>query len=136
MLINFIKCLHVILALSLLGTLIYSLFVVSSKKFALASSWQHHNIRRLNRIMMWVSLFALVSGILLVYPSKFNFHTPWIQVAFAGTVLFAGVIGVMNYLKKKFIFSQRWVWLVTYAALILILMLVIRDAVTRSTLLF
>jgi cytosine/uracil/thiamine/allantoin permease len=134
MLINFIKCIHVILALSLLGILIYCLFVAGSKKFALASSYQHNNIRRLNRVMMWASLFALVSGALLVHPGNFDFHTPWIQVAFSGTVIFAAVIGVMNFLKKKFSFSQRWVWLVTYSALILILVIVIRDAVTKSTL--
>ncbi len=115
MLINFLKFFHVLFALSLLGSVIYCI--------ALANSYQYKNI---NKFMLWISLFAVLTGTLLVYPKHFTFHTPWIEAAYILTFVFSLGVLLLTLLKRNFLF--------VYFLLGIILIFIIHDAVTKYVL--
>jgi uncharacterized membrane protein SirB2 len=79
--------------------------------------------------MLYFSLFAILTGTLLVYPKHFTFHTPWIQAAYLLVTIFS--LGILTLQKKNKI--PRLIKLFSYLILIVILIGVIHDAVTKST---
>ena len=123
MLIHLIKFIHVLFALGLLGTTIYCLtfFITTSPRHALVS---------LNKFLLLLSLFAMLTGTLLVHPKNFTFQTPWIQAAYF--LLFVYAVGISLFLILKKI--NRWVGLFFYLILFTILILITHDAVTKTTL--
>lgn len=84
--------------------------------------------------MLGLVLIAMLLGTLLVIPKHYTFHTAWIQAAyiFAG-VLFLALLGLINILKKKKNIIQKRFWQAAYLFLIVILICVIRDAVTKTS---
>jgi hypothetical protein len=124
MLIFFLKFIHVIFALSLFGGTLYCL---TAKHNLIASS---------TKPLLFMSLLAMLTGTLLVYPKHFTFHTPWIIAAY--TLLFLVMLGILFLfsLKKKGIFNRPWNLRVTYFILGLLLLFIIHDAVTKTTFLF
>lgn len=123
MLIHVLKFIHLIATLGLLGSAVVCLSLVATKKFDL--------ITRLNKVMLALMVFTVITGTFLVIPKHFTFHTPWIQAAYVFcTLFFVGVL-LLIFLKKYV--EQRWLWYSSYVFLILILTGIVHDAVTKTT---
>jgi len=129
-LINILKFIHLLLTLSLLGSTIFCLMLTSFK----THFPQNDMISRMNRIMLWLLAFSLITGTLLVYPKHFTFHTPWIEAAYLLIFLAGLLVSGLIFLRKK----NQWAWVLRGIYLILIILLigVIHDAVTKTTFLF
>lgn len=127
MLIYFVKFFHLIFALGLLGLTAACLFQANRNSASLL---------RLNNMIFLFAFIAALTGTFLVYPKHFTFHTPWIQAAYLLVLLFCAGIFLISVLKKTF--SQRLIWVtrLLYVPLIFILLLIMHDAVTKTTLLF
>jgi cell division protein FtsW (lipid II flippase) len=135
MLIALLKFLHMLFTLGLSGAIIYCIILVSSRKFALNNPYHHHKIYFINRALMWLMTFTILTGTLLIYPKHFTFHTPWIQAAYTLVLVFSMIVGLLIVLAKKNSQQKRWLWLLAYMLLAVILIGIIRDAVTKTTLL-
>jgi hypothetical protein len=123
--INFIKFIHLIFALSLFGMTLYSFICVSKNKIATSSF--------IYKLILYISLLALLTGTLLVYPKHFTFHTPWIQAAYILVLCYACIVGLCHRYQHSFLFKYNGVLFFTYFLLIVLLVLVIHDAVTKTT---
>jgi len=124
LIINLLKFIHVLLAISLLGIAIFCFAVMSFKKSD-TTQW--------NKLLILLSLFALLTGTLLVLPKHFTFQTPWIQAAYILVMAFGLIVSLTILLKKKFSIQQRWIWVGIYSSLVILLIVIIHDAVTKST---
>lgn len=122
---NVIKFIHLLSVLGLFSLTIYCLAIAGSNKIA--------KFNRLNQLLLILSLMAIISGTFLVYPKHFTFHTTWIQAAYLFTILFGLSILFLSSLKKKS--GHRWAWQLAYLLLILLLMAIVHDAVTKTSLL-
>jgi hypothetical membrane protein len=83
----------------------------------------------LNKMLILLSLFALLSGTFLVYPSGFTFHTPWVQTAYLLLFIFFLSAGI----RITLIHKSKWLQRTLYLILIALLMIAVMDAVTKST---
>lgn len=126
MLINALKCIHLLLTLSLLGSIFYCLILVSLKKYT--------ELIRFNRIMLWLLVLTILTGTLLVYPKHFTFQTPWIKAAYIFVFLFGTIVSMLLVFKKRA--YSRAVWGISYFLLMMILIGIVHDAVTKTTFLF
>ncbi len=123
MFVDILKFIHLLLTLSLLGltfVCLISVTLVDVKRETLST---------LNRIMLWLLVFSVLTGTLLVYPKHFTFHTPWIQAAYVLVFLCGTLISLLLVFKPR-----RFVWGISYLLLALLLLGVVRDAVTKTTL--
>jgi len=121
--IDVIKFIHLLLTLSLLGSTFFCLILIYFQ--------QNDLIKRLNRIMLWLLVFAVLTGTLLVYPKHYTFHTNWIQAAYILVFLFGTLLSLLAVFRKK----RPWRWLsgISYFFLIILLIVIIHDAVTKTT---
>ena len=126
-----LKFIHLLLTLSLLGSTFLCLFLVSFKKNTFIFSEQNKN---LNRIILWLLVFAVLTGTLLIYPKHFTFHTPWIQAAYVLVFLCGALVSLLMSLNKKR--KWPWLWSISYLLLALMLIGIVHDAVTKTTFLF
>ncbi len=90
---------------------------------------------QLNRNLLLLSVLAMMTGTLLVYPAHFTFSTPWIQAAYLAVTFF--FIAVC-YLKARiphviFIKRKQQFYRFIYSLLFMILLLIVHDAVTKMT---
>jgi len=133
-LIEVLKFIHLLLTLSLLGSTLFCLILISLKKRVLIHSPHDDIIIRLNRIMLWLLVFAVLTGTLLVYPKHFTFHTPWIKAAYLLVFLFGTLVSLLTTFRKK----NMWRWSTGLGYLMLIMMLIgiVHDAVTKTSFLF
>lgn len=121
MLIDIVKFLHLLIVLSLLGLTLHCL--VSRETISL---------KRVNVSLLGLSFFAALTGTFLVHPKNFTFHTPWIDAAYFFVVIFAvGIGGVL--ISKKNLNTNIWLRRFFYFVFAVILLLIIHDAVTKST---
>ena len=128
MLIDVLKFIHLLLTLSLLGLTFFCLILAS---FTIHPERKNRMIR-LNRIILWLLGFALLTGTLLVYPKHYTFHTPWIQAAYILVFLSGAIVSMLIYFRKKI--RWGWLWVVSYIFLAIILAGIVHDAVTKTTL--
>lgn len=124
MLINVLKCIHLLLTLSLLGSTFFCLILISLKN-------RSEIITRLNRIILWLLILTLLTGTLLIYPKHFTFHTPWIKAAYLLVFLSGTLLSLLIILRKKRV--SNWYMGIGYFLLILMLIGIIHDAVTKTT---
>lgn len=122
-LVYLLKFIHVLLALSLLGTAIYCIIAVGLKKKC--------NVR-LNKTLLVLSFFALMTGSLLVIPKHYTFVTPWIQAAYVLVLSFGAIISTLL-LKKQSWLNHPACSCLVYLMLTVLLVVIIHDAVTKST---
>lgn len=123
--INFIKFIHLLFALGLLGLVMRNAILTGPKR-------QEY---RFEKIMLVLALCALLTGTLLVYPKNFTFHTPWIQAAYTLVSIFCLIIfGNISFKKNNL--HPHWIMNVSYSLLMILLVFVVHDAVTKTTLLF
>ena len=127
MLIDVLKFIHLLLTLSLLGSTFFCLILISLKN-------RSEILTRLNRIMLWLLVLTLLTGTLLIYPKHFTFHTPWIKAAYLLVFLCGTVLSLLVILRKKRI--SNWYRGASYLLLILMLIGIIHDAVTKTSFLF
>lgn len=125
MIINIIKFIHVLLALGLLG--------LTSYCFSLANSKHDTKLILFNKNLLIISLCALLTGTLLVYPKHFSFHTPWIQAAYILLIIYGLALRFSIIFSKKI--NKPWIWRSLYLTLIAVLLLITHDAVTKETIL-
>lgn len=125
-LVYFLKFLHILIALSVLGTLLYCIFS--------AIRQQSHTV--IYSILLALCLFALLTGSLLVLPKHYTFTTPWIQAAYLLVAIFASCVSAIIIIKKKFQVNHRGLSLLAYFFLVTLIIVIIHDAVTKSTFLF
>jgi hypothetical protein len=133
MLVNIIKLIHLLFALSLLGLTTYLSLLVATTNFSLGNAVLYQKILRLNKHLLIFAFCAMLTGTLLVYPKNFSFHTPWIQAAYLFVTIFSvGILGLI-WAKKTFVLQHRGMWFCSYLALLMILLIVVHDAVTKTT---
>jgi hypothetical protein len=133
MLVSILKFFHLLFVLGLLGSTIYCLFLIGSKKFALANTHLYDKITSLNKALLGFGLLAMITGSMLVYPKHFTFQTHWIQAAHLLITGFILSIATLLLLRKKISAEHRGVCLLSYATLLVVLIILIHDAVTKTT---
>src|SRR3990167_1700733 len=126
MLISFIKFFHLLCTLGLLGITFFCLIRASTTHFSIAL------LTQLNRILLWLTAFAILTGTLLVYTKHFSFHTPWIEAAYLLTFILGTLVSLLLFAKRSF-HLNRWLWRGIYIIFIMILIGIIHDAVTKTT---
>jgi hypothetical protein len=120
-----IKFIHIISALSLLGITMYCLvFIIKTKTIPLPL---------IHKRLLYISLLAMLTGTLLIYPKHFSFATPWIQAAYILVICYASIIALFNRYRDAFLFKYQGIISISYLMLIVLLIVVIHDAVTKST---
>ena len=135
MLINFLKFFHILLTLGLIGSTFYCLLLITNKKFFSAPLAKTTiTLTQLNKIILTLLFFAVLTGTFLVYPKNFTFHTPWIQAAYLFVFIFG--VGIFSLIIQRNKLTKVLLWRATYLFLILILIGITHDAVTKSSLLF
>lgn len=121
--IHFLKFLHVLIALSLLGSTFYCI--------AFARPKSAYTIR-INNILLLFVFLALLTGTLLIYPKHFTFQTPWIMAAYLLLLVFSSGLLLLNKIKFKIQSVNKLI----YIFLFFVLILITHDAVTKTTFLF
>ncbi len=129
--VQIIKFSHILLTIALLGSIFFCLALLVSKKFALTNLSHQNRIVRLNKIILLLAFFAMLTGTFLVYPKHFTFRTPWIQAAYFFSLLFGIFVSFLIFFRNKI--KRRWYWLSVYLFLSVILLGIIHDAVTKTT---
>lgn len=120
-----IKFIHIISALSLLGITMYCLvFIIKTKTIPLPL---------IHKRLLYISLLAMLTGTLLIYPKHFSFATPWIQAAYILVICYASFVALFNRYRDTFLFKYQGIISISYVLLIVLLIIVIHDAVTKST---
>ena len=89
-------------------------------------------IIEVNRIILWVSVVAILTGTLLIYPKHFTFHAPWIEAAYLLAFILGTLVFLLLYTKRSFNLN-RWLWRGIYIVFTMILIGIIHDAVTKTT---
>lgn len=125
LLIHFIKFLHLVFALSLLGMVIYCFGM--TRKITVPSTHRHTRLLHLKKILLFASVAAALTGTALVYPKHYTFHTHWIQAAYGLIAIFIGSV----FFSHKFKSKLQWIALLT--CLTIILVAIIHDAVMKQT---
>jgi hypothetical protein len=131
MLIHFLKFTHMVFVLALLGSTIYALVLIASKKFALANRHLQSKLARVNKIILCSILAALTTGTLLVHPKLHTFHTPWIEAAFILSVLSGTLVLCISIFRHRFKPHHRRTWLAIYGSLGIVLLGIVHGAVLQ-----
>lgn len=129
MFIDVIKFIHVMLALSLLG--LVATHALRSRAMGHAIVSEHVN--GFIRHIIPLSLLALLTGTLLVYPKHFTYHTPWIEAAYTLLITFILIWFALHFLAKRRAIP-RWLGSFIYIISLVILLGIIHDAVTKTVL--
>ena len=123
----FLKFIHVLFILGLLGTTLYIVYAIHQPLFPL---------RRFLLITLFLAIMSLITGTFLVIPRHFTFHTPWIQAAYLLLIVFFLGIAVLLFTARRPMHRLKiWIYRATGLILITILLFIIHDAVTKTTLL-
>lgn len=123
MLIHFIKFFHVLIALGLMSLILCCLILIGPSNQKI--------IKQFNKTLLLLSPFALITGTLLVHPKHFTFHTPWILAAYLFLFVFCAIIAYILTFQKSF--SGKWRWRAVYLILMGILIVIVHDAVSKSS---
>lgn len=129
MLVNIIKFIHLLCVIGLLGGVILCITSMRSKAFNNSIS-----LSTVNKTLVWLGILALLTGTLLVHPKNFTFHTPWIQAAYlllAGFIL--GILFIKRYSLRQKSKLGRFTTQLLYLILSIVLILIMHDAVTKTT---
>ena len=133
MIVHFLKFIHILLTLTLLGTAGFCLILIGTRKLTGVPGSRSDLLFRLNKAMLHTALLAMLTGTLLVYPKHFTFHTPWIQAAYLLVGFFCFVMVLLLIFKQK----RNLKFLgVLYAVMFVLLVGVVHDAVTKTSFLF
>lgn len=109
-----IKFLHLLCVLGLLGLTVHCVTSKGTLQYL-----------RIQTSLLILALLGVITGTLLVHPRHFTFHTHWIIAAYVLMISFIVSISLLFFYKK----NSRWIYLL----LSILLVIVIHDAVTKST---
>jgi len=123
LLVQIIKFVHVLTAVSLLAVVFIACFKTKHAIFSPVIS----------AFLPCGLVLSGITGCLLVYPKHFDFHTPWIQVALLATGISLLPACLVFYPSGR---GSRWIRLVSCLLLVFILPIIVHDAVTKSTFVF
>lgn len=118
-----IKFFHILIALSLTGTVIYSLTVTKG-------SSSQKTLHRLNITLLILCPLAILTGTFLVL-HHYTFHVAWIQAAYFLISVFALITILFIVFKEKI--TKKWVQRLIYSILLILLIMITHDAVTKDT---
>ena len=133
---DWIKFTHLVVALCVLGLTLYALYLtIKGNEKWLSRKWDSW--------ILGLLVVGAITGTFLVYPKHFTYHTPWIQGAY---LLFAiAILGLLfNIISKTLIkknnpagasTKMKVVHITNYCILLLLLIVIIHDAVTKQTVL-
>lgn len=127
MLTNIIKFIHLLLTLGLLGSTVFCIVLIGTKKLTSSRFYQSC------KIILLLALLVAFTGTLLVHPRHFTFHTPWIQAAYLLIISFIISILLLMHVRKKQVEINHWPWQLAYCGLVILLITIIHDAVTKTT---
>ncbi|HSW92719.1 MAG TPA: hypothetical protein VLJ15_00015 [Gammaproteobacteria bacterium] len=130
MLIDVLKFTHLLLTLGLLGLTFFCLILAGFS----AHPERNFLLIRFSRLILWFLVLAMVTGTLLVYPKHFTFHTPWIRAAYFLVFLSGLIVSMLIYFRKKN--HSRVFWFLGYFFLMMILVGIVHDAVTKMALFY
>ena len=126
MLIEVLKFLHILCALTLFGIILFNLaHQLTVKKNTLSISTDYLSL------LIIVLLFGTAS--FLVIPKGYTFATPWINMAFTLLTLITLQVCLSLYVKIKKPHLRNMLTL-NYGIIIIMLIMIIHDAVTKHTL--
>src|SRR5690349_20257326 len=97
LLVDIIKFIHILLTLSIIGSVFYCLALCLKKK----NDARDKAITRINKMLLVLAFFAIITGTALIYPKNFTFQTPWIQAAYVLATTFVIAIVLLLFLRKK-----------------------------------
>jgi len=141
-----IKFLHVLLGVSSLGLIAFSYVNLAYHSHRQQVQLLRHSLN--NSLFLDVPLFFIlisqfISGYYLVILQQRLFSTPWIKIAFMALavvfmlwLLLVVVKSIhLNRLKKALTerFYYRWFYHLAYLSIILLMIVIIHDAVMKST---
>lgn len=117
MLIHVIKFIHLLTIMGLIGITAFALT-------------QQRSFLLLKKPISILAIISIVTGSLLIHPNHFSLQTPWIKAAYVLFGLFCTLMTALILLHEKL--SKGW-RSILYCLLILCLLLLIHDAVTKTT---
>lgn len=126
MLIDILKFLHILCALTLFGLVLFnliSLLITPKKMLSIHTDY----------FSVIVMIILFVTASFLVIPKGYTFATPWINIAFTFLTLIMIQMCLSIYLKIKKNHLKKLLTL-NYGVMVIILMMIIHDAVSKHTL--
>jgi L-asparagine transporter-like permease len=122
------KFIHISCMLTLCGLILVNTVLSMQKDQKLASSIKLD-------LFCFITIACLYfTGAMLVIPKGFTFITPWINAAFAFVSVISIQIGLGIYLKTFYFNKVKWLISLNYSVMLIILIAIIHDAVTKHTL--
>ncbi len=127
MVISFIKFIHIMASMSLLGCTFFC-FARSVPKASFDTAQQ--TMRLIHKFLLLMVILAIMTGTFLVYPKNFTFHTPWIQAAYVLALIYLMLILLI--IRTKSTLTTHGFRFI-YGVLVLILVFITHDAITKTT---
>ncbi|MBB71599.1 MAG: hypothetical protein CMF50_04320 [Legionellales bacterium] len=123
--ISLIKFLHMLCIFGIIGIVSGRLFL-AQRRFAELD----HIAGRLDWTLIALLVFGGITGSLMVLPKGYQFTTPWIMAAFifVGLAIILAAFALKT--NKK---PSKWLSNIAYGMLLVIIVSIIHDAVTRQT---
>ena len=125
--INIYKFLHILSMLCLCALILFNTAQAFGQK-------QYQTTVKLDALCFVFIACLYLTGAALVMPKGFTFSTPWIQAAFAFISILSIQIGLSIYLKLFNFSKLKTILNLNYTLMLLILVVIIHDAVTKHTL--
>ena len=125
--VELLKFFHVLVALTLFGFVLANLLTQLMTPKQILSP-------RIDQLSLLLCVLLMITASMLVVPEGYTFTTPWINAAFIylAVVMLQLVLACVLKVKKPPV--STWVLLLNYGMMIVILMGIIHDAVTKHTL--
>ncbi len=127
-----IKFSHLILALGIVGMLFCCMLATFKQPLF---AYNHKTITHIERGLIIMMTIGMITGAFLVYPKGFTFHTPWIRAAFELLTMSIVLLGIQNLWRRKktpTTVSQR-IFRLNYVVIIILMVLLTHDAITKHT---
>lgn len=127
-----IKFSHLVLALGIFGMLVCCMLATFKQHLVTYNNQTLINIELGIVIMMGI---GMVTGALLTYPRGFTFHTPWIRAAFELLTVSIVMLGLQILWRRKATISpvRQGLFRFNYVLILVMMILVIHDAITKHT---
>lgn len=126
LIITWVKFLHVMFAMVLIGSIFFC-FSLTQKITEPSTSQKNVLFSTLQKIIISMSVFAGITGSLLIYPKHYTIHTHWIITAY---LLLTGFILLIIYAHK---IRSRTIWLGFCTLCLCLLIAIVHDAVLKQT---
>lgn len=130
-----LKAFHLLLATLLLGIQIFNYLLVSLTKNQSVAQVTLRTACKIDTAIVALMIVVFISGTLIVPIYHWNYQTPWISAAYLFLTI-TTLLWVTNiYLKKRWINGKKHIKLfhICNIFIIVLLLIIIKDAVTKKT---